>query len=367
MLKGFLKFILGFLVVIFVLVATASLFLNIYGKQALADTLSNMVGSQVQFESVGLNLGQPGFKFKGFKVASKIDFEENAIDAEKFTIILDEAKLKKEKKFAIKEIIIEKGTLNLIRDKNGIFSVSRIEPGKIHNGRGLAYAAVTDEESGFYKLVNLLKKMTLKDLQVRLKDHYVASVPLEIIFDDFDLNLTCLPQTEYGFVPLICTGSADILNAKYGNGKASLKSNISVLKHSFNTETTLQTNNIDLTQFLPYFEKSTPFKFSEGLFSSTTQFNMHNSQIDSLTTIVFQKLNLMVDPGKENAKFLEASVNRLAPYLMSGEGNINFDFIISGAADNPEIGLGPKVKFAIGRVAIEELSNFIQQLQKLHN
>ncbi len=81
--------------------------------------------------------------------------------------------------------------------------------------------------------------------------------------------------------------------------------------------------------------------------------------------MVFHKLNIAVDPSKENAQFLEASVNRLVPYLMSGAGEINFDFVIKGSAYNPEIGLGPQVKFAIGRVAIEELSNFIQQIQNI--
>ena len=45
----------------------------------------------------------------------------------------------------------------------------------------------------------------------------------------------------------------------------------------------------------------------------------------------------------------------------------NFDFVIKGDANNPEIGMGPQVKFAIGRVAIEELGNFLQQLQKMQN
>ena len=87
--------------------------------------------------------------------------------------------------------------------------------------------------------------------------------------------------------------------------------------------------------------------------------------IDSPTTTVFHKLKLTIDPGMENAKFLETTANKLVRYLTSGKGEVAFDFVIKGPVDNPQAGLGPKVKFAMGMVVLEELGNIIQQLQKL--
>jgi len=127
--------------------------------------------------------------------------------------------------------------------------------------------------------------------------------------------------------------------------------------------TTLDTSNVDLMQFLPYFESYTPFSFREGLFSSHTTFEMHNNMISSPTTMVFHKLSLLVGPGMENAQFFTTSVNKLVPYLTSGSGEIVFDFIINGPVQSPQANLGPRVKQAVGMAAMEELGRMLQQFK----
>ena len=90
---------------------------------------------------------------------------------------------------------------------------------------------------------------------------------------------------------------------------------------------------------------------------------MHENNIDSLTTMYFSNLYLVINTHDENAQFLQVSINRLAPYLRSGE-NLIFDFVMKGNVMNPQFGVGPRVKYAIGMVAIEEVSKILQQIQR---
>ena len=161
------------------LVIGATIYLNLFGKDLLQDKLSEMLGSQVTFASVGLNAGEPGLQFKGLKIASQIDFEKNALNAEKFTVILNEEQLDN-KKFVIDEVVIEKGELIIIRDAKGILSVSGQKPSNLQNQPGTAQAAVTNEKNGLYNFAKLLKKLTVKDLSVKVIDYYILTQGLEI-------------------------------------------------------------------------------------------------------------------------------------------------------------------------------------------
>ena len=86
--------------------------------------------------------------------------------------------------------------------------------------------------------------------------------------------------------------------------------------------------------------------------------------LNSLTMMVFHKLKLETDPEKKNTEFLQVAVNKLEPYLTSGNGEIIFDFIIKGPVEKPSVSIGPKVKIAIGMAVMEEVIKQLQRMQK---
>jgi len=124
------------------------------------------------------------------------------------------------------------------------------------------------------------------------------------------------------------------------------------------------TGNIDLRLFQPYFQRNTPFSFQSGRFGSQTNFNMHDGVIDSLTTMQVSDLRMRINPHAPNASFLQISINRLSPYLRSGQ-NLIFDFTMTGDARKPQFSAGPRVKYAIGMVVMEEVGKAIAQIQQL--
>ena len=365
--KTLFKIFVISVILVAIIIAGIVLYMKFYGKSLLENALSNMLGSKVKFESVSLNLDKYTVNFRGFSILSEIDFDENILNAEKCTLILNKERFEKEKKIAFEDIVIKKGVLNIERNKEGIFNISYNRPRRIDDRGAIAYADAPVDSGGLYNFAENVRKLTIEDSVINFKDYYVPQGPFAITCDNFNLDFTSGQESgsPSGSIPVKHTLSFRIPNTRYRDGKFFLSAGMTVYKHLVDMEMTVETKYIDLMQFLPYFENYTPFSFNNGLFSSSTNFRMHNNMIDSTTTMVFHELNLIIDPGMKNAKFLETSVNRLAPYLMSGRGEIIFDFVIKGPADNPQIGLGPRVKFAIGLVVIEELSNFIQQLQKL--
>jgi len=363
-----LKIILKIFVICALLVAVVIggivLYMKFYGQDILENALSNMLGSKVKFESVSLNLKDYTVNFRGFSVASKIDFEENVLNAEKFIMILNEETLKEEKQVVFDEIIIERGTLNVTKDRKGGFNVSSNKIDQPRYDPGTAYAQEMEMQvSPLYDFIKTVKKLTIKDSVLNYKDLYVPYGPFAITFDDLDVSVTSGGRSSDGAIPAACALSFSIPNDRYRDSGFFLDARLAVYKYWTNVELVMETSYIDVMQFFPYFRSYTPFIFREGLFSSNTKFRMHDDNIYSLTTMEIHRLNFTVDPRRQDGQFLNANINRLVPYLRSSRGNIIFDFVITGTPDDPRVGVGPRVKNAIGMVVREEIGKVLQQLQ----
>lgn len=350
-----------------VIIGGIVLYMKYYGKDVLQDVLSALIKRKVSFEAISVSPDQYAINFKGFTIPAEVGFgEENVFNAERFSVELNEERFQKEGKVVVERIIIERGSLNIVRNRDGLFNLSNcINP--VIQERGVAYAASAEGGAAeFYNFVKNVKALYIRDSVINFEDYFVAEGPFSIKCDELNVAFAAEPEKEprYGAIPLRCEITFG-MPTRLGRGYFKLDAEASVLENKIDADLNINTRDIDLMQFLPYFNSYTPFSFNEGVFSSETRFSVRDNYADSLTTIFFHRLNLVIDRGMENARFLEVSVNKLAPYLRSGRGDIVFDFVIKGPMDRPKIGAGPRVKFAMGRVVIEELGNMLQQIRKL--
>jgi len=354
-----------------IITASMALYIKFYGKDLLKDVLSNLLKTRVEFENITISPERYTINFKGFRLPDEIDFGGgNVFNAETFSLALNEERFRKDGKVVLDKIIIKKGILNIIRNRKGEFNISRyynIDYETDYNS-GIAYA---DEQSlkgagKLYDFAKSVKALYIQDSIIVFKDYLVPRGPFSIKCDNFNVTITSKPEDDprYNAIPLKCQIDFEIPTGNK-RGRFALDAEMSVLRKRVDVDMQIQATQIDLMKFLPYFNSYTPFSFSEGVFSSKTDLSVKDNMIDSLTTMVFHKLKLVTDPGKENTRFLETSVNKLAPYLMSNRGEIIFDFVIKGSLAKPRIGLGPRAKFAIGLVVIEELGNLFEQIQKI--
>ena len=360
-------------IAIFIVVTIAGgfLYLKLYGKGIVENALSKALGVNVRFEGLSLNLRDYKIDFKGVKIPAKAGFKERtAFGAEKFSITLNREELNKNRKIVFDEIYIERGTLRIERDKRGVFNVSYNNgttslPGTYMPGReAVAYAAAVPAPKpiALYNFAKGVKKLIIRDSVVEFKDYRLFNMPYTTTLGDVDLDITSKEMPDS--MSVSGTLNFTVPNTRYNaDGRAFIRGSVAVYEHMANMEINMETQNIDLMQFQPYFEKYTPFYFTEGLFSSTTKFEIHNDSMRSLTTMLFHRLRLGVKPGMQNTAFLQTSVSRLIPYLTTGSGEIVFDFTLSGPTNNPQGGLGPQVKRAIGLVVTQEVLNTLQQLQ----
>lgn len=339
--------------------------MKFYGNTIVENALSKMLDSKVKFESVSWDINKGTANFKGFSIINKMDFSEKIFNAQKMILILNKEKLEKEKKAVFDEIYINGGTLNIVRDARGILNLSQNTQRTLNYADDTAYADEPDGSNVLYNLARSVRTFTIENSTINFTDYFIDPRGFVIICDNLNMNFKADPDLirTSGFAQVECALSFRLPASRHGDGQFFLKSSMAAYQERADMEMTIETRGIDLIRFLPYFDRYTPFHINEGVFSSDTSFRMHNNMIDSLTTMVFHKLNFSIDPGMENSEFLAASVNQLAKYLTSSQGEILFDFVIKGEADNPAIGIGPKVQFAIGMVVIEELGKMMQEIQ----
>lgn len=371
MIRSVLKIFLVGLLLVVIVVAGISIYMKFYGNKLIEKQLSQILGTKMKFEGISLDLKKYSINFTGFSIPSEMGFEARTVfNAERFVLALDKEKFEKERKLVINEAIIEKGTFNIERNKQGVFNVSCLpayqEPAA---GPGVAYAAETAENAPipFYNFAKSVKRILIKKSTINFRDHYIFKDPLAVTCTNFYTDIRMNPEEEAsrGAIPMKYEVSFDIPR-RGATGQFFLRGEAAIHQDRVDTEAFMDTKYIDVMQFLPYFRKATPFYFYEGEFNSTTTIAIHNRVVKSTTTMLFYRLRLEADPEKRNASFLQVSVNKLVPYLTSGKGEIIFDFEINGPLEHPEVGLGPNVKMAIGAVVVDEFGKILQQLQKMN-
>ena len=359
-----LRFIAYLTIFFFAISLAVFLYFRFYGKNILENALSSALGMQIKFKAFSIDLRDYKADFKGLTIPGKIEFgDKTMLNAEKFTIKLDKEHFNETKEVVFDEIYIEGATLAIKRNKNGVFNVSRYEK-EVNYRQGVAYADdIAPPVTPAYNFAEKVRKFTIKDSTIEFEDSYLYDVPYKTVLNN--VNLDVKTGKNQGYIPLSFKLSFYVPTDKYDrNGRVELDGSAEVYKYLIDATATVDTTNIDLMQFQPYFEQHTPFMFEEGLFSSKTKVSIQNNLINSPTTMVFHRLALRVKPGQQNAQFLHTSVSKLLPYLTSSSGEVIVDFVIKGPLDNPTAGMGPKLQQAVGMAVTEEILRVLQELQK---
>jgi hypothetical protein len=368
-----IKIFLACVILMAVIIGSIAVYMRYYGDAHIKKALTELMGASVKFSSASLNLDKQSVSFKGFSIASQIGFNKDIFQAETVTITLNKDRLEKEKKVVFDRIYIRKATFNVVRNSKGILNLvlpeARTTTGLQLSGDLIGSAPAKENpalpssppKSGLYELLKSVKNIRIEDSIINYEDNFKMAKPYKIWFNKVFADLTSA-DTGSGYISSTLSLDLYVPQRKYGEGGFGIQANMAIYPDKTNMEFVAQTRNIDLMVFQPYFQMSTPFYFRSGKFSSRTDFRMHEGNLDSLTTMYFSNLNLAINPYGENAQFLQVSINRLAPYLRSGE-NLVFDFVLKGDARNPQFGVGPTVKYAIGMVVMEEIGKAIQQIQ----
>lgn len=362
--KFMLKMFAVAVLVMVIVTGIAVIYLKFFGNAAIGQMVSKALGSDVKFQNISFDLVKGRVHFTGFSVVNKIEFEENIFKADKFIVSIDKERFDRDRTLVMEEILIEKGTITIERNKKGIFNVASINTEDPAWFESVAYAAAMPSGEGFFNFAKTCRKIRIINSKLRFIDHYISREMFYFYFDNVDLEFNTTPMPE-GNIGASCRLDMTIPMQSGSNGSVMLRANLAIYTERIDLEGSLSTKNINIVLFSPYFNRYTPFNFNSGTFSSSTDIRIHNNMLDSPTTVIFSGLNLYIKPGMENSLFLETAVNRLAPYLMSRQGDIYFDFVLKGPVQKPQAGIGPRVKMAIGMVVLEEFNKALQHWQNV--
>ena len=123
-------------------------------------------------------------------------------------------------------------------------------------------------------------------------------------------------------------------------------------------------SGIRIAQFKPYYDRYSPIDIRSGMASGTLVFNFDDGAIGSMNTIRLNDLKFYVKEDSSAAEFWRTTVPDLIRYLQSAPGEVTFDFKIKGNIGSPEIYPGPIVKQAIQNMAVDKISQAIQQISQ---
>lgn len=350
-----------------IIIGSIAVYMRLYGDAHIKKTLSELVGTKVEFKSVAINLEKQAATFKGVSIASQVGFDKNIFDADTFTVILNKEKLETKKQFAFDSVYMKGAKLTIIRNGRGALNLvlPEVKTARLKEPAfsfsAVAYADEAEPKNVFYALLKNFKSIRIEDSAITFEDHFKMAKPYKIWCNKFFADITA-QDTSAGYVAATVAANLRLPQKQYGEGWAGIKASMAVYPANTNVELSAETGNIDLRIFGPYLQRSTPFLFNSGRFGSRTDLRMHGGVVDSLTTMYFSNLSLAINQYDPNAQFLNVSINRLAPYLRSGE-NIVFDFVMNGDAKKPQFGIGPKVKYAVGMVVMEEVGKAIAAMQ----
>jgi len=360
---GPLKIICILAIIAIIAVSVIFLLISLFGKTTIERAISNAIGFNIGFKSISVDFDRYVVNLNDFSVYKKGGFTDKVFYAEKCILTLDKKIFEKNKKAVIKELVLENGVLNLVRNKNGTFNLACDFGQKSIFGESLAYADAASAQ--LYNFASNVKKIEIKNSYINFTDHHVPGGPFSISFYDFNLNFHTGDTPNNNTAPLNadCRFNFKIKNVDYNrNSNVAFNGRFAIYPDRVDMDVIINTEYVDLIQFLPYFRAYTPFSFRSGLFSSNTRYEMHNKMVTSPTVMVFHNLGILIDERAKNAQFLTASVNRIAPYLTSGDGDIVFDFILNGPENSIKGDLGPTVKAAIGLIVTQEVGKAAQQI-----
>ncbi len=212
-------------------------------------------------------------------------------------------------------------------------------------------------------IVKLPEKFTVRDGTVIFTDRLPYTRPHLITFENVNGSLSLALDDKYSkILSLSSTGEGNVS----GNKRETIRWTVSLVPTTpkLTMSNRFEVSNVDILTLEPYYDKYSPFVFRKGRFSGTLIFDFDNGNIGSTNEIHLTDIQFYIKRGHENAAFWETNVQDLAKYFTTSFGEIVFDFKIKGDMSEPKFYLGPISKQALTSMAVDKISDVIQEVTK---
>ncbi len=212
-------------------------------------------------------------------------------------------------------------------------------------------------------VVKLPEEFIIKDGRVIFLDGMVSPGRYTITLENVNATLGLKLDSAYTKALSVSTVGSGIVNGKpeetiRWDTKIDPTTSELTMSNRFNV------SRVDITAFLPYFDKYSPLAIRSGYFSGLLIFDFDDGSIGSTNEVLLSKMQFEVKKGYENAQYLETTVSNLVKYFASSSGDIMFDFKVKGRMSDPQFFLGPISKQAVASMAIDKIAQALSAAAK---
>ncbi len=214
----------------------------------------------------------------------------------------------------------------------------------------------------FSDFLTLTDKISVQDGKILFIDHHMGPRTLSYTFADVYGTIILDLSSDYTEVKELETFGRGFVNSD-----PSQRIEWAIKYYPLNSPLRMSNRfdvyGVEVTQFRPYYDIYSPIDFRSGRMSGSLVFDFDNGNIGSTNTVTFQNLTFSPKPGSVAAQYWAIGAGDIVNYLKSRSGDIYFDFKIKGSMTAPRFYPGPIVKDAIQRLAIDKISEIVQQVQ----
>lgn len=272
----------------------------------------------------------------------------------------------------VTKISAERPTFYIERQRNGRMNVNEMGPvmssGAIERSPAPEAPASEGKEATiggkkFYEFFKLPDTVEFSDGSIVFNDMTVGRDGYRLVFGRANGNISLELSPDYQEVRAVRTRGAGVINEDPSQ-RIGWEIWLDPRRKGLTMANRFDVSGIRITQFKPYYDRYSPIDIMSGMASGALVFNFDNGVIGSMNTVKLKDLKFAVKQDSSAAEFWKTTVPDLIRYLRSAPGEITFDFKIKGTMDSPEIYPGPIVKQAIQNMAVDKISQAIQQISQ---
>jgi len=349
-------------ITIVIIICAAQILLPPKIKVMLLDGLNKMVTTEVTTDTIGLNLIKGSVSFSGLKIANPPGFKG------KYFLVIDKGRVKLSLysllfgDIDIQNITVEKPRFNIVADRGSTLNTSVIFRKKTASG-GEAESIAKPSQKHKRKL--RIKKIAIKNGELNYTNFKLNPNGASLFLNDINVSVKNLrPSRAPQEMPTSARAYAK-LPSRSMLGDLEIITNGNFMTDKVDFDLGLSATDIPISYFLPFYGDRSPVLGTSGAFNLKSSAHCRKNELNTLQTVEVRNLELKMNPRySETDLAFGLPVKSVIGFFIENQGNVDFDFKITGSLKDPEFHLIEALKkvFAksIGKVILRNITKVSQ-------
>ncbi|MFH1847801.1 MAG: DUF748 domain-containing protein [Candidatus Omnitrophota bacterium] len=327
-------------------------------KDLIVEQMNRYVNTGLEVSGIRIDPLRGNIRLSGVKLLSPAGFKE------KYALTLDEGRMSIDllpllfKRIRIRRITLIEPKIYLEIDRTSSVNMAGIiktSPAKA----GKEAAADTGGPSGKPAGTLVIGEISVKKGMFTLTDYKRNPNGAKITLSDISLEAENLTNASASSTPASLKGLAEIASGPSA-GTVTLNGNGGFLSQAKDFDVSLKAENVSAAVFAPFYIMNSPVYANGGFLDMSSTIRCRNNQLNGMQDVDIKGLKLAVtERSASAANIFGFSIEKIVDYFSGHEGNIGFNFRITGTLDKPRMDIASAIEGAIiksvGKSMIKDL------------